>query len=328
MLNSTTGWAPTRYSGPGSGQNHPQILRRSLNFYAASGEIGSALYERLRRLVVARPRSARGGLFLCTPGGDPDYAYRIARMMRSFHDEFLLYVAGGCKSAGTLVALGAHQIVFEEQGELGPLDVQVFSPDEFIRRSSGLSVIQALEFVNRQTFETFEEVFLNIRSRSGGIITTKTAGEIATKIATGLYSPITDKIDPSRIGELQRSIDIALHYGVRLGADQRLVQHLITGYPSHTFVIDCEEAEQIFPSVRMMDPFETLVLTNANDRLLDGHRPLTRYTDHILAAYIAIDVVRSSKERRNESKGSKKGVRPSKKKAGPVRTSKSKGNKD
>jgi ClpP class serine protease len=41
-------------------------------------------------------------------------------------------VSGYCKSAGTLIALGANELAFGEHGELGPLDVQIAKRDEVL----------------------------------------------------------------------------------------------------------------------------------------------------------------------------------------------------
>ncbi len=47
---------------------------------------------------------------MVTEGGDADPAYRIARCLQDHYDRFSLFVSGYCKSAGTLVALGAHEL--------------------------------------------------------------------------------------------------------------------------------------------------------------------------------------------------------------------------
>lgn len=209
-------------------------------------------------LQVARGATGRenAALILTTPGGDADAAYKIARYLKRFYGGFYLYVFGACKSAGTILALGADKIVMSpERGELGPLDVQILREDELVQRSSGLDIFKALEAVHEEAFKMFESQLLEIKRRSGGSITTKTAADIATSIATGLLSPITEQIDPMRLGEVKRSISIALEYGLRLNADREVLQQLIRGYPSHSFVIDIEEAHDLFgDDVCLPDP--------------------------------------------------------------------------
>jgi hypothetical protein len=220
-----------------------------------NGEIHPILHKLLRP-HIGSTKKKRAFLLLTTPGGDADAAYRVARHFQESYESFVVGVWGSCKSAGTLMAIGASELVIAPCGELGPLDVQVYSPDEFVRRSSGLSISQAIKFVSKQAFEAWEDNFLRVRTSSGGIITTRTASEIANKLAIGLFSPVTEKIDPIWIGELQRSIDIAMQYGLRLGMPEQALRTLIEDYPSHSFVIDYREAEKLFKSVRRPHPAE------------------------------------------------------------------------
>ncbi|HET8669219.1 MAG TPA: hypothetical protein VFM05_00940, partial [Candidatus Saccharimonadales bacterium] len=90
------------------------------------------------------PRRENVALVLSTYGGDADAAFIIARYLKRFYKKFTLYVFGFCKSAGTLIALGADEIVMSHRGEFGPLDVQILKSDELMFRSSGLDIEQAV----------------------------------------------------------------------------------------------------------------------------------------------------------------------------------------
>jgi len=50
-------------------------------------------------------------LVLVTHGGDPHAGYRIARTLKRNYSRFTALVSGPCKSAGTLVTLGADELV-------------------------------------------------------------------------------------------------------------------------------------------------------------------------------------------------------------------------
>jgi hypothetical protein len=199
-------------------------------------------------------------LFLTTPGGDPHSAYRIIRCLRSkYPDKVTLAVAGPCKSAGTLIALGAHEIAMSPTSELGPLDVQLTKPDEIIPNGSGLEIFQALAVTTTHAFEAFERCMLDIIEHSLGSISTKTAAEISRDFAVGLFAPITGQIDPNRLGEVQRAIKIAHAYGEKLGGPNlrpRAIDRLVEEYPSHGFVIDMEEAKKLFVHVRTFSDTE------------------------------------------------------------------------
>lgn len=210
---------------------------------------------------IGRRRRKNMLLILITEGGSADVAYRIARCFQEKYERFYLYVAGYCKSAGTIVALGANEIIFSDHGELGPLDVQMRKKDELFERQSGNTVMGALAALRDKTYLSFEEAFLNMQGESSGGITAKTAAKIATNLTKGLFSSMYAQIDPLHVGEAFRALSIARAYGKRLqeGSEnwkEESLDRLISGYPEHGFVIDRREAENLFENVREPSPDE------------------------------------------------------------------------
>jgi hypothetical protein len=151
--------------------------------------------------------------------------------------------------------LGAHELIFSDFGELGPLDVQFTKKDELWQANSALTVIDALDTLQYQALDMFERYFLQIKSRSDDAITFRTATKIASEITVGLFTPIYQQIDPMYVGEAGRSLKIAQEYSDRLAKygenfDPETIVHLISHYPTHSFVIEREEAEGFFENVR------------------------------------------------------------------------------
>lgn len=153
-------------------------------------------------------------IVLVTYGGDPDAAYRIARAANHHYKEVEILIPDVCKSAGTLLCIGASKLIFGDRGELGPLDIQLSKPDEMFDSMSGLDIIQALNALENQVLASFRNYLINIRH--GSQIRTKTAADIAAKLADGFIAPIAAKIDPITLGEHQRAMRIAYDYGERL----------------------------------------------------------------------------------------------------------------
>ncbi|NJS16907.1 MAG: hypothetical protein HC787_08765, partial [Nostocaceae cyanobacterium CSU_2_110] len=130
------------------------------------------------------------------------------------------------------------------------LDVQVTKDDDF-RSESVLDIQQALSVIGSQAFEMFESYLLKLISGTQALITTRTAADIASSMAVNLLSPISSQIDPLRLGEMNRLMNIALAYGQRLKPESiEVIKNLIYNYPSHSFVIDYEEAKKLFSDVR------------------------------------------------------------------------------
>lgn len=194
-------------------------------------------------------------LMLVTDGGEADVAFRMARCLQVKYSKFYLYVSGYCKSAGTLVAAGAHELIISDHGELGPLDVQMYKKDELWEMQSGLTIRDTLTSLHAKAFDAFEEFFMNLKMGGGSQITLKMATEIATQLTTGLFSPLYGNVDPLHIGESGRAMSIASHYGTRLleqgqNIEPAELEKITSDYPSHGFVIDREEAAELFVRVR------------------------------------------------------------------------------
>jgi Serine dehydrogenase proteinase len=217
---------------------------------------------RFRNIVRKKASRKNAGLFLTTFGGDADAAYRIARFLQQSYTSgnLTLYIYSQCKSAGTLLAVAANELVMSDEGELGPLDVQLSKPDELAEYSSGLTPTQALSILRAESYKVFEGALLETRFRSGRQITTKMAAELASQIAIGLFRPIYEQLDPMRLAETERATMIAWEYGCRLtrgNITEECIDTLITGYPAHGFVIDRVEAGVLFKSVRVPDELES-----------------------------------------------------------------------
>lgn len=239
------------------------------------------------------PRDKDVLLIIGTLGGDPHAGYRIARAIRHNYKDKKLTVAipGYCKSAGTLICIGASELVVSDKGELGPLDVQISKPDELFELSSGLDIIQALDFLNTNAMDSFKRYLIEIKVGSG--ITTRMASNIARKFASELYAPIFGHIDPVRLGEIQRAMLIAQAYGQRLdkyakNLKNNALSKLMASYPDHGFVIDRREARDLFKNVRepshsehslMTCMYNTSTASAESPKVLVCHKPQVEQED-------------------------------------------------
>ena len=221
---------------------------------------------------------------LSTFGGDAHAAYRVTRHLRNrYRDGVILFIPTLCKSAGTLVAIGADELVMSPHGELGPLDVQVSERDEVGEFRSGLIPSQALETVREEAFAFFEDYFLKLRTRSGLQITTRTAAEIASQMTVGLLEPFVGQIDPLRVADIRLSMRIAKDYGERLRTENvraGTIDKLVYQYPSHSSVLDWTEATKLFEEVREPTQAESELADNVAsmvDESLYGEQALAVY---------------------------------------------------
>lgn len=215
--------------------------------FVISGDIDRTLSDRLIETIESiNSKRTNVVVFLCTFGGIPDSAYIIAKTFKRVYRKFELYISGYCKSAGTIIALGANEIAMSTKGELGPLDVQLPKEDSLFSQTSGLDSAKSIDVLQSEAVNVFDAIFVHLLRASRGRFTTRTAANIATELVVGMLAPIAGQVDPLRLAENQRALDIAHKYGTQLGANPESIKRLIYDYPSHSHVIDLDEAKEVF----------------------------------------------------------------------------------
>ncbi|SHJ24207.1 Serine dehydrogenase proteinase [Malonomonas rubra DSM 5091] len=258
--------------------------------YLYFGSVSKAGYNQLSALYEQKEKnqakSKKACLILITTGGDPNAGYRIARATNHHYEDFEILIPDICKSAGTLICIGAKKLIFGDRGELGPLDIQISKPDEMFENMSGLDILQALSALQEQMLTSFRSNLIDLRA--GSRISTKIAAEVATKLAEGFISPITSHIDPITLGEHERAMKIGYEYGARLNkmADSLkpdAIAKLVASYPSHGFVIDRKEAGELFNTVSAPD--------NTTSNIYDWARGIIESHEYPTADPIVVDVI-------------------------------------
>jgi len=202
----------------------------------------------------AAERRPNAVLILVTHGGLANSAYKIARFFQTHYDRFDIAIPSVCKSAGTLVACGATRLLMTPFSELGPLDVQLYARDEISARRSGLLNHSAFEALKKESFDLYEHFMLSIKRRSADAISFPLASEVAGEMAARMMAPIFEQVQPEALGSDYRDLQVAVEYGKRLAnhggnIGQGYIDFLTNHYPSHDFIIDKSEAEQLFNQV-------------------------------------------------------------------------------
>lgn len=241
--------------GTGSPPAPVDPYAQGYDFLLANGDISEALYAEILKCVAGKVSPHKHVLFtLVTHGGQANAAYRIGRYLQTVYDDVVLFVPSLCKSAGTLVACASNRLLFGPFGEIGPLDVQIQQRDEIGGQRSGLTTRSALADMRKHAFDVFEHFMLEIKRKSRFAVSFKLASEISGRMTSEMMKPIFEQINPEALGQDFRDLSIANEYGSRL--NRRFgnlarggLHRLINDYPSHDFVIDFDEAGEIFQRV-------------------------------------------------------------------------------
>jgi Serine dehydrogenase proteinase len=220
-----------------------------------NGFIEQELFAQLvKALGEGGKKSDNAVVAVVTYGGQANQAYRISRLLQAMYNDLVIFVPSLCKSAGTLIAAAGNKLVISPFGEIGPLDVQLPERDEIGEKKSGLTMRSALEDLRSHSFELFSDFMMEIKNRSSSNVSFRLAAELARDVTIGLMGNVYSQIHPDVLGKDFRDLSIATKYGDRLNRKfgnlkPDGIARLVHEYPSHDFVIDRDEAEEIFNRV-------------------------------------------------------------------------------
>lgn len=226
-----------------------------MDYFLYNGEIARFSDLDFINFIAAEKAADDVTLILVTPGGSPDAAYKIGKYLQARYSTITMLIPGFCKSAGTLLAIAADNLVFTAYGELGPLDVQMVKTDHLASMDSGLNISEAFLTLESRAREQFHGLISEIIVGSGGVVSFQTASHSAAEMVSSLYGPIFGKMDPEEVGSRARAMRIGEDYARRLNRKyknlkDKSIESLSRSYSSHAFVIDREEASLLFEKVR------------------------------------------------------------------------------
>ncbi|MFQ5976906.1 MAG: hypothetical protein ACE5OZ_02095 [Candidatus Heimdallarchaeota archaeon] len=177
------------------------------------------------------PKIKHIDLFILSPGGFSDPAFKIARICQEYTEdngEFSVLVPHYAKSAATILALGADEIVMGPASELGPIDPQIRIPDRSGRTRPVplLALRDALRFIKDEIKED--------------------------PSLASMYWPQMESVDIMSLGNYNREIESARQYAMELlkarmfknneSMADTAANKLVECYMDHGYVIDRKEA--------------------------------------------------------------------------------------
>jgi len=215
----------------------------------AWGHIARQVYDGFLDQRHALRTAGRIALLIDSPGGFAVYAYKLAKLLRNHSGGFTAVVPQYAKSAATLLTLGAERIILPRDGELGPLDAQLWDPDRE-EYASALNEVQSLERLNADALRAVDSAMelLSVRThkKAGALL------PIATNFVTQMLGALFEKLDTVHYSQMARSLKVAQDYAARLLAAQYgenqaavIAESLVSDYPEHEFPIDPEEAANV-----------------------------------------------------------------------------------
>lgn len=172
-------------------------------------------------------------LFLYTRGGDTSAARNIVNLLRMYGDCLQVIVPHKAHSSGTIISLGANEIVMTKQATLGPIDPSLHTalnpriPDGGIFPVSVEAVKGYLEFAKNE---------LEIKDESS---------------LASIFEKLTDFVHPLVLGEVYRSKAQIQMMAEKLLQNQvtepdkikKIIEFLCSESGSHDYTINRREAK-------------------------------------------------------------------------------------
>jgi len=174
-------------------------------------------------------------LYLYTRGGSTLAAWTLINLIRQYCDELEIIVPSKCHSAGTIMCLGANNIVMTKQATLGPIDPSVNNP---------LSP-------QVQNGQTISNVPVSVEAISGFIELAKDELKIETDDnMTQILLALSEKVHPLVLGEVYRARSQIQMLARKLIVNQltneekvdKVIAFLCGGSGSHDYTINRREA--------------------------------------------------------------------------------------
>src|SRR5438552_2968588 len=91
-------------------------------------QIGGDAIPKFRRHLEAIGEVDSISLFLYTRGGDTNVPWRLINLLREYCNKLTVLVPFRAHSSGTLISMGADEIVLGKMGELTSIDPSVANP--------------------------------------------------------------------------------------------------------------------------------------------------------------------------------------------------------
>jgi hypothetical protein len=185
---------------------------------------------------------------LSTSGGAATAARRAAQLLRGHADHLTILVPHRARSAGTLLCLGADELVLGPMAELGPLDSLLGSAGQVPPDAPGMLSVEDVRAFREMAADWF--------------------GVDRAEDRLQVLALLAQRVFPASLGSLYRfdrmvrriAEELLGHQLPNVDADdrRRIVDQLVSGYPAHDYILSRDDARELglrvrFPSAREED---------------------------------------------------------------------------
>lgn len=236
----------------------PQFL-----FYDFIDPVGMLKVRRMISEFTKKHKFTKIDFILNSPGGSPGDAYRIIKVLRNHFEEVNIIIPFWAKSASTLLSLGGTNIIMNELGEFGPLDVQLRKEKEDspeYDQESALNDEASLKRIEQRAQELYFSLYSSIYESNRIRLNRTEISKQVFDFVSDFYKPLLEQINPYKIGDKKRKLDIGTQYAnkilvqyapksIREHIRKLFIDYLVNECPDHGYIIDDELLQKFLPNL-------------------------------------------------------------------------------
>lgn len=216
-------------------RNTKVIAYATSNRQGMETQIGSDVPDVLLEHLDLIGNVPKISLFLYTLGGDTLAAWNIVNLIREFCKEFEIIVPNKCRSAGTLMSLGANNIIMTKQATLGPIDPSLNSPMNPIIPNTNPPMKLPV------SVESVKGYFDMLK---------KEVGVETNEALSSAYIKLTETVNPLVLGDIYRrknqiimlARQLLNMHSVENSISEKIIAFLCSDSGSHDYTINRSEA--------------------------------------------------------------------------------------
>lgn len=180
-------------------------------------------------------------LFLYTPGGVTISGFGLVNLIREFCNKFDVLIPFRALSTGTLIALGANQIIMSRLGQLGPVDPSVnhpLAPTTFHPQNPAAKVLVP---VNVEDIISFFELAKNEACANSE----KELTEAFRTLSTNVHPIVLGAINRARHQIKFLAKTLLSYHSNDIKKNEHIVSTLLEQRFSHDYLVGRKEAKEV-----------------------------------------------------------------------------------
>jgi hypothetical protein len=238
-------------------------------------EDSPALVDTIEMVLPETGRIEKLDLFLNSPGGFIESAYKIVRICKEYSQQFNVIVPFAAKSAATVICLGANEIVMTSLAELGPIDPIIQHPYKPEIRVPARAIKDFFAFLSAT--ETGDKIKLDptFKSQMAAVLdpyligSYQTALQSSKQIAELLLSQGPLKDNPTKLTEAVHSLT-EQYYSHRFAIDRQMARDLGLN------VLTAESDKSLSRAIRQLFNIYQMFMRENNIIKVIGNREVNR----------------------------------------------------